>query len=104
MGLALHPNFFNRNSYNDTRVSRAIYNAAVTKYAAGNGTKNQGALVDSGTDDGSLWTVSGNSTYEFVNKKNAAANVNDNLRNNGTYGFACYATSTGGPLSLYKLN
>ena len=81
-----------------------IYNAAVTKYAAGNGTKNQGALADSGTDDGSLWTASGNGTYEFVNKKNAAAGVNANLRNNGTYGFACYGTGTGGALSLYKLN
>ena len=28
--------------------------------------------------------------------------MNANLRNNGTYGFACYATSTGGALSLYK--
>ena len=38
----------------------------------------------------------------FVNKKNAANGVNDNLRNNGTYGFACYASTTGGALSLYK--
>lgn len=81
-----------------------IYNAAIAMYAAGNGTRNQGALADSGTDDGSLWTASGSSTYEFVNKKNAAAGVNANLRNNGTYGFACYGTGTGGALSLYKLN
>ena len=81
-----------------------IYNAAAEKYAAGNGTKNQAALSTSATDDGSLWTVSGNSTYDFVNKKNAAANVNSTLRNNGTYGFACYGTTTGGALSLYKLN
>ena len=80
-----------------------IYNADVAKYAAGNGTKNQATLLTSGTDDGSLWTASGSSTYEFVNKKNADANVNKNLRNNGTYGFACYGTGTGGALSLYKL-
>lgn len=81
-----------------------IYNTAVSKYAAGNGTKNQAALSDSGTEDGSLWAVSGTTTYEFVNKLNDSNNVNKNLRNNGTYGFACYGTGTGGALSLYKLN
>lgn len=79
-----------------------LYNAAAKKYAASTGTKNQAGLLDSGSDDKALWTVSGTSTYEFVNKKNKASNVNANLRNNGTYGFACYATSTGGALTLYK--
>ena len=79
-----------------------IYNADVEKYAAGTGTKNQAGLIEDGTDDKSLWTVSGSETYEFVNKKNAAANVNKNLRYNSGYGFACYATGTGGALSLYK--
>ena len=81
-----------------------IYNAAEGKYAAGTGVKNKGALVESGTDDESLWTVSGSATYEFVNKKNEFNGVNANLRNNGTYGFACYSTSTGGALTLYKKN
>lgn len=79
-----------------------IYNAAVSKYAAGTGTKNQAGLLASGTDDKSLWTASGSATYEFVNKAHAAANINRNLRKNGTYGFACYATGTGGALTLYK--
>ena len=79
-----------------------IYNASAAKYAAGTGTKNQAGLLESGTDDKSLWTASGTATYEFVNKANAAASVNANLRNNGTYGFACYSTGTGGALSLYK--
>ena len=79
-----------------------IFSANVNKYAASTGAKNKAQLLDSGTDDKSLWTVSGSSTYEFVNKTNAAADVNKNLRQNGTYGFACYATSTGGALSLYK--
>ena len=57
----------------------------------------------------SLWTVTkttDDSTFEFVNKANSSANpaVSANLRNNGTYGFACYATTTGGPLSLYRLD
>ena len=79
-----------------------IYNAKVSKYAAGTGVKNKAQLLASGTDDKSLWTVSGTSTYEFVNKANKAAGVNSNLRRNGTYGFACYATGTGGALTLYK--
>lgn len=80
-----------------------IYNDSTQKYAASTGAKNKGQLLASGTDNKSLWTVTGDGTYEFVNKANKAANVNSNLRNNGTYGFACYATSTGGALTLYKL-
>lgn len=79
-----------------------IYNANVSKYAASTGAKNKGQLLASGTDDRSLWTVSGTSTYEFVNKKNDANGVNKNLRRNGDNGWACYSTSTGGALSLYK--
>ncbi len=79
-----------------------IYNAAVNKYAASNGTKNQAQMLADGTNDKSLWSASGTSTYEFVNKHNVANSVNDHLRGNGTYGFACYGTGTGGSLSLYK--
>ena len=79
-----------------------IYNEKANSYAAGTGAKNKAQMLEDGTDDKSLWTASGESTYEFVNKANTAAGVNANLRNNGTYGFACYATTTGGALSLYK--
>ena len=79
-----------------------IYNADANAYAASTGAKNKAQMLADGTDDKALWTVSGTETYEFVNKKNTANNVNANLRKNGTYGFACYATSTGGALSLYK--
>ena len=78
-----------------------LYNAATSKYAASNGTKNQ-AKLESNVSDNSRWTVTGDETYEFVNKANKAKEVNCNLRNNGTYGFACYSTATGGALSLYK--
>ncbi len=78
-----------------------LYNASAGAYAGGNGTKNKGALLTSLTDYGK-WTVTGNSTYEFVNVGNKAAGVNANLRRNGTYGYACYSTSTGGALTLYK--
>ena len=79
-----------------------IYNAKAEKYAAGTGTRNQAALVEEITDY-ALWTATKtDGEFEFVNKGNAAAEVNANLQNNGTYGFACYATGTGGALSLYK--
>ena len=82
-----------------------IYNAAVQKYAGSTGSKNQGKLLDAATSDNALWTVTGSATYEFENKARAAASSDPNnkwLRNNGTYGFACYATSTGGALTLFK--
>lgn len=79
-----------------------IYNEAANKYAASTGAKNQAAMIDSGTDDKALWAVTGTTTYDFVNKQNTANKVNANLRNNETYGFATYASGTGGALSLYK--
>ena len=81
-----------------------IYNKSVEKYAGGNSSKNQGALIASQTDY-TKWTVTGTSTYDFVNYgcANRATNKdNKYLRNNGTYGFACYANTTGGELTLYK--
>ncbi len=83
-----------------------IYNSTVEKYAASSGSKNQGALSSNGSDDKSLWTASGTSTYEFVNKYNAANSINAYLRKNGTYGYGCYASNLGssGAVSLYKEN
>ena len=85
-----------------------IYNAAENKYAAAKSAKNQATIVADGTLDVALWTAekSGNG-FEFINKARAAAASeqspnNKYLRNNGTNGFACYSSSTGGALSLYK--
>ena len=80
-----------------------IYNADVKKYAASTGVKSKAQLLDSGTDDKSLWSVTfSNSTFDFTNKQNKSKNVNSTLRNNTTNGFACYSTSTGGALTLFK--
>ena len=80
-----------------------IYSEVVNLFAASTGTKNEAQMLEDGTDDMALWSVSAvDGNYEFVNKKNSDASVNANLRRNGTYGFACYSTSTGGALSLYK--
>ena len=79
-----------------------IYNAGVNKYLTGNGTKNQAALSET-VDDKALWSVTiSEGSYEFVNKYNSANSVNANLRNNGTNGWACYSTGTGGAFTLYK--
>lgn len=78
-----------------------LYNESTGKYAAGTGTKNQGKLATT-VDDYARWTVSGTATYEIVNKGNSAKSINANIRRNGTYGFATYATSTGKALTLYK--
>jgi len=78
-----------------------LYNEATDTYAGGTGTKNQAKPLSSVTDY-ALWSVSGTDTYEFVNKGNAAKSINANLRRNANYGFACYSTSTGGALTLYK--
>ena len=81
-----------------------IYNKATNMYAASTGVKNKAQLLASGTDAKSLWLVSGSSTYEFTNVNNMNANVNALLHKNGTYGFACYSSGTGGALTLYKGN
>lgn len=78
-------------------------------YAAGTSAKNQGTIISTVTDY-ALWSVDSNSsstTYDFVNKGRAAASSdsgNKYLRYNSGYGFACYASGTGGALTLYKLN
>ncbi len=83
-----------------------IYSVDANAYAAGTGVKNKAQLLADGTDDKALWTVNGTETYDFINKANAAAGVNAYLRNNKdantNYGFACYASGTGGALTLYK--
>ena len=82
-----------------------IYNAAVEKYVASTGAKNQAQLLaelNNNNQAYGFWSVSGTATYDFVNVYNSTNKINANLRNNTTYGFACYATGTGGALTLYK--
>ena len=79
-----------------------LYNPDSGMYAASTGAKNKAQLLDSGSDDMSLWSVTGDGTYEFVNKKNTANSVNANLRYNPGSGWACYGTGTGSASLLYK--
>lgn len=81
-----------------------IFNVIKNQYAASTGAANKADLLYDGTDDKALWSFSGTTTYEAINKKNDANSVNKNLRKNGNYGWACYAAGTGGAFSLYKLS
>jgi len=76
--------------------SCTIYNSAVKKYAAGTSVNNKATLLESVTDY-AKWSYSGTSTYEFINGGNGRY-----LHRNTNYGFACYDSSTGGALTLYK--
>ena len=87
----------------NTENGWTIYNASAGKYMASTGTKNQAALVDE-VSDKAYWTVTmSDGLFEIENIANKAAGVNSLLRNNNTYGFATYSSSTGGALSLFKL-
>ena len=82
-----------------------LRNPVKNDYAVSTGTKNQATTASEPGEKG-LWTITetaaGSKTYEIVNVFNSGKEINANLRNNGTYGFATYATSTGGALTLYK--
>ena len=84
-----------------------IYNAAIKKYLAATDSKNEAQLIADGTDDKAKWTVTiDDGVFEFENyaRANSASNPSNKwLRNNGANGWACYSTSTGGALSLYRL-
>ena len=78
-----------------------LYNKATNSYAAGTGIKNKAKLLTTVTDY-AKWTPSGDGEYELINLGNELKGVNNLLRRNADFGFACYHTSTGGPLTLYK--
>ena len=84
----------------------SIYNDAEGKYAGGTSSKNQATLLSEVTNY-AAWNITGSttSTYEFENIGRSLLSTDYNnkwLRNNGTNGFACYASGTGGALTLYK--
>ena len=83
-----------------------LYNTTAG-YAAATNVKNQAVIILDGSDNKAKWTATGSATYEFRNKDRHESTSNpDNkwLRENGTYGFACYNDKTGGALTLYKRN
>ena len=78
-----------------------IYNESTGTYAGGIGVKNKAGLL-AAVDEYAKWTPSGSGTYEFENLGQKNDSLNALLRKNGSYGFGCYSTSTGGALTLYK--
>lgn len=89
-----------------TEGEYTLQNRADSSYAASTGSKNQATTAAVLDENGKTqWTIAkqNDGTFEIVNVYNAANSTNSYLRENGTYGFACYATGTGGSLSLYQL-
>ncbi len=77
--------------------SYTIYNESIARYASAYTENNKAALLASVTDY-AKWTVTvSDGTYDFKNVSNDRY-----LRRNNNYGFACYASSTGGALTLYR--
>ena len=83
-----------------------IYNENVNKYAAGTTSKNQATLLDEATSDLAKWIIptpnSGSYNVENYGRANESDPNNKFLRYNSGYGYACYASGTGGSLSFYK--
>ena len=83
-----------------------LYNEEEEKYAASTGAKNKGALIADGTDAKAIWSVSG--TYDFINvARSTGTDPNNkylryNSGNEDNTSWACYASATGGALTLYK--
>ena len=72
-----------------------IYSGAESKYAAATGSNNQAQMLESGTDNKSLWEIThSEAVYTIKNKSNSRF-----LKKNETYGFGCYSAGT---VSLYK--
>lgn len=80
-----------------------IKNANNNYYAVSTGTKNQATTRNVTIDDKDKWYITNNeTTWSIENVHNKKNSINYTIRRNSTYGFACYAASTGtGPI-LYK--
>lgn len=80
-----------------------IKNASNNYYAVSTGSKNEATTKNASIDNKSKWYITNNETTcsieNVYNKKN---NINYTIRRNSTYGFACYASSTGTGPKLYK--
>lgn len=79
--------------------------ASGSKYAGGNSAKNQGALLDDASNNYAKWTIEYSSGFAITNYGRSIASSSPNnkfLRNNTTYGWACYSSSTGSAPRLFK--
>lgn len=80
-----------------------IKNANNNYYVASTGTKNQATTRNTTIDDKDKWYITNNeTTWSIENVHNKTNSINYTIRRNDTYGFACYAASTGAGPILYK--
>ena len=70
-------------------------------YAGATGSNNQGALLTE-TTDYAKWTIKYSNGFTITNYGMNQAKKNETLRNNGTYGWASYGSSTGDAPRLFK--
>ena len=83
-----------------TLQNKALADGGSNSYLKATASSGANMAFDSSTSTNTNWTVTAsNSTYDFLNAYNSRY-----LRNNGSYGFAAYTSTTGGALTLYKLN
>lgn len=77
-----------------------------SQYAGGTSAKNEGALLDAASDDLAKWTIEHDgSKFSIINYGRSIAskdNTNKYLRNNDSYGWACYGSGTGKAPRLFK--
>lgn len=71
-------------------------------YAAGTGSNNNIKLEADATTTSAQWTITYSNGFVVENVGNKASSKNATLRNNGDYGWACYAASTGAAPRLFK--
>lgn len=80
-----------------------IKNASNNYYAVSTGSKNEATTKNASIDNKSKWYITNNeTTCSIENVYNKKQNINYTIRRNSTYGFACYASSTGTGPKLYK--
>lgn len=80
-----------------------IKNASNNYYAGSTGNQNQATTKNASIDNKSKWYITNNeTTCSIENVYNKNKKINYTIRRNSTYGFACYASSTGTAPILYK--
>ena len=71
-------------------------------YAGATGSNNQGALITDATSKYVKWTIKYSTGFTITNYGMNQDKKNETLRNNGTYGWASYGSSTGEAPRLFK--
>ena len=72
------------------------------KYAGGTSSNNEGAMLSEASNDYAKWTIEYIGSSFTISNYGRITSENKYLRNNNTYGWACYKSSTGKAPRLFK--